>query len=123
MPSITNFSALSHITSKVLSRDKVNIPGTKFLKSWSTENELLRIQSSPFPSSPEISSPVISDTLFSARFHPCKSGEKLHTVFVIEDWLHCNNAIVILTILFVIGVAIYRYWHTMVLCMHPLRLE
>jgi len=37
--------------------------------------------------------------------------------------MHCNNAIVILTILFVIWVARYRYWHMMVLCMHPLRPE
>ena len=36
---------------------------------------------------------------------------------------HCNNAIVILTILFVIWVARYRYRHMKVLCMHPLRPE
>ena len=34
---------------------------------------------------------------------------------------HCSNATVILIILFVIWVARYRYWHTMILCMHPLR--
>jgi len=33
--------------------------------------------------------------------------------------VHCNNAIVILTILFVIWVARYRYWHTIVLCSIP----
>ena len=38
-------------------------------------------------------------------------------------WAHCKNAIVILTILFVIQVARYRYWHRMVLCMLPLRPE
>jgi len=61
------------------------------LKSQSTENELLRIQSGPFPSSPEISNPVISDTLLSARFHPYKSGEQLHTL--IEDFLNTFPAL------------------------------
>ena len=37
--------------------------------------------------------------------------------------IHCNNAILILTILFVIWVAMYRYQHMMVLYMHPLRPE
>jgi len=64
MSSDTSFSALSCITSKVLSRVKMNILGRYFWNctSQSAENEILRFQSSPYQSDPVIGSPVISDT-------------------------------------------------------------